>query len=102
MAYSIPAPEQMDMKGDVYNNWTFFRAQWENYEIATGLDKKEKKIRVATLLTIMGKECHQLQRYLHMTDAEREDPTKILDALQKHFEPKRNVIYERFLFNDCK
>ena len=64
-----------------------FRAQWENDEIATGLDKKDKKIRVATPLTIMGKESHQLQRHLHMQDADREDPTKILDALQKHFEP---------------
>ena len=42
MAYPvIPVPEPMDMKGDTYNNLTFFRAQWENYEIATGLDKKE-------------------------------------------------------------
>ena len=63
---------------------------------------KDEKIRVATLLTIMGKECHQLQMHLHMQDADREDPTEILDALQKHFEPNRNVIYERFVFYDCK
>ena len=48
MAYNIPAPEPMDMKGDVYNNWIIFRAQWENYEIAIRLDEKDEKIRVAT------------------------------------------------------
>lgn len=83
----------MVMKGDTYSNWVFFRKQWDNYEIATGLDKKDKKNLVATLLTVMGKECHQLQRHLHMLSADREDPTKILDALQSHFEPCKNVIY---------
>ena len=102
MAYHIPVPEPMDMKGDVYNNWTFFRAQWENYEVATGIDKKNNKIRLATLLSVMGKECHQLQRHLHMPTADRDDSKKVLDALQTHFEPTRNVIYERFVFNDCK
>lgn len=102
MAYHIPVPEPMDMKGDVYNNWMFFHAQWDNYEIATGLEKKDDNIRLATLLSVMGKECHQLQRHLHMPDADRADPKKVLDALQKHFEPTRNVIYERFVFNDCR
>lgn len=39
----------------VVSNWTFFRSQWENYEILIGLDKKENKIRDATLLVVMGK-----------------------------------------------
>src|SRR4029434_9734160 len=63
----------MDMKGDVYNNWTFFCAQWENYEVATGIDKKNNKIRLPTLLSIMGKECHQLQHHLHMPTEGRDD-----------------------------
>jgi hypothetical protein len=92
----------MDMKGDVYNNSNFFPAEWENDKIAIGQDEKDEKIRVATLLIIMGKECLQLQRHLHMQDADREDSAKIIDALQKHFEPNRNVNHERFVFNDCK
>ena len=102
MAYHIPVPEPMDMKGDVLNNWSFFRAQWENYEVATGLDGNDEKVRLATLLTVMGRECHQIQRHLHMSAEDGKDTKKVLDALQKHFEPTRNVIYERFVFNDCK
>ena len=83
----------MDMKGDVYNNWNFFPAEWENDKIAIGQDEKDEKIWVATLLIIMGKECLQLQRHLHMQDADREDSAKIIDALQKHYEPNRNVIH---------
>ncbi|KAK0135739.1 hypothetical protein N1851_028416 [Merluccius polli] len=55
---TIPVPELMDMIGDVYNNCTFFRAQWENYEIATGLNEKTDKIHLATLLTVMGPARH--------------------------------------------
>ena len=40
----IPVPSSMDCKGDVASNWDFFIAQWENYEIATGLDKKDDKV----------------------------------------------------------
>lgn len=98
----IPVPEAMNMKGDTYNNWTFFRSQWENYEIATGLDSKEEKIRVATLLTVMGKECYILQRHVDISETDRHVSKAILDALQKHFEPTRNVIYERFIFNTCE
>lgn len=56
-----------------------------NYEIVTGLDSKDKNIRVAALLTVMEKECHMLQQQLDIPSADRED------SLQKHFEPTQNV-----------
>ena len=37
-------------------NWSFFKAQYKNYEVATSLNKKQDDIRVATLLSLMGKE----------------------------------------------
>lgn len=42
-ARPILVPGPMDMKGYVFSNWMFFKAQWENYEIATGLNGKDKK-----------------------------------------------------------
>ena len=36
-----------------------------------------------------------------MTAAERKDPCTILDKLTNHFEPKRNTIYERYVFDSC-
>ena len=38
MGFSVPA--RKDVKDDMAQNWTFFRAQYENYEIATGLEKR--------------------------------------------------------------
>ncbi|CAB4034915.1 Hypothetical predicted protein [Paramuricea clavata] len=91
----------MAMKGDLPQNWAFFRAQYENYEIATSLDKKDEAVRIATLMSVMGRECFRIYQHIDMSGEDRKDIAKVLDALQKHFEPTRNVIYERFKFNTC-
>ena len=52
----IPVPHPIDMKGDLANNWEFFKKTWTNYKIAKELSTKMKKIRVATLLATTGKE----------------------------------------------
>ena len=35
-------------------NWKKFRRIWENYEIATHLNKQDSSLRVATLLSFIG------------------------------------------------
>ena len=40
--YQIPTPEQMNGRGDLPTNWKMFREAYEDYSVATGLDKKEE------------------------------------------------------------
>ena len=89
----------MDMKGDLASNWEFFQDSWKNYAVATKLDKKEPEIVAATLLSVMGKECLQVCRNLPMTEDERKNAESVLTKLSEYFEPKRNTIYERYVFN---
>ena len=52
------------MKGDLTNNWEFFKESWTNKKMTTELDMKNKKIRVATLLPTMGKKhCKYIATY---------------------------------------
>ncbi|KAL5020892.1 hypothetical protein ScPMuIL_000047 [Solemya velum] len=81
-ASNFPVPEKMEMKGDLRSNWKFFQSQWENYEIATGLDKKDAKIRVASLLSIMGKDCYRLYSHLDITEEQKKSIVEILTALK--------------------
>ncbi|KAK3737631.1 hypothetical protein QZH41_006456 [Actinostola sp. cb2023] len=46
----------------------------------------------------MGKECLQ---NLKLTEDERKDVKTCVQALAAHFKPKRNVVYERYVFNLC-
>ena len=57
---NFPIPAPMKVSGDRINNWEFFRQQWEDYELATGLDERPEAIRLATLRSVMGKDCLQI------------------------------------------
>ena len=65
ISWNVPHP--IDMKGDLANNWEFFKEPWTNYETATELDTKNEKIRVATLLAIIEEEALQTYRHLPIT-----------------------------------
>ena len=99
----IPAPEGMQMSGDLAKNWEVFRAEFEDFVLATGLNEKAEEVQAAALRRLMGSECRHI--YMHnviLDDDQKKDPTAILDALGEHFKPEKNVIYERYKFGCCK
>ena len=50
MMYSqLPTPPPMSLKGNLAEDWTFFRESWGSYKIATELDKKPKQVILETL-----------------------------------------------------
>ena len=61
---NFPVPAPMVCKGNLVANWEFLRQQWEDYEVATGLDKQSSKIRLASFRSVMGKDC--LQTFLNL------------------------------------
>lgn len=90
----------MVCRGDLTSNWEFFKQQWQDYEVATGLDQKSQAVRLATFRSVMGKECLQLFLNLNF-GTEAVTITSVLQALEDDFLPKRNVVYERYVFNSC-
>ena len=92
----------MKCQGDVAGNWEFLKRQWSDYESATGLDKREELVRLATLRSAMGRECLQILLNLNLNLSEEDKKIdKCLEALEKYFKPTRNVVYERYVFNTC-
>ena len=98
--YQIPSPDQMNCNGDIATNWKTFRESYEDYIVATGLDQKDKIIQVATLKSFMGIECKKILKRLQLSEDEMKDPKTILDKLQDHFLPVRNILYERYVFHN--
>ena len=100
MMYSqLPTPPPVSLKGYLAENWTFFRESWESYKIATELDKKPKPVILETLKVVLGRETYQIAKNLPVAD--RTDPDNSLQALTQHFEPQKNIIFERYLFNSA-
>ena len=77
MIYSqLPTPPPMSLKGNLAENWTFFRERWESFKIATELDKKSKPVILETLKVVLGRETYQIVKNLPVAD--RTDPDSFL------------------------
>lgn len=91
------------MSGDLASNWDNFRAEFEDYVLATGLRDKAKEVQAATLRRVMGSGCRHIHKHnLGLSAEQGKDPEVILDALEEYFKPARNVIFERYMFGICK
>ena len=88
----------MVCKGNVVNHWEFFLQQWEDYEVATGLDKQDSKIRLASLRSVMRKDCLQIFLNHRILDEHRNNVQTCLNVLENYFKPQRNVVYEWYVF----
>ncbi|XP_061749512.1 uncharacterized protein LOC133548218 [Nerophis ophidion] len=95
MASNIPPPEPMKMAGDTHGNWKNFRAEFEDYLLATGLNEKEKPVQAAALRRLMGNGCLHVYKYnLGLTVDQQKDAGAILEALEGYFTPPKNVTFE--------
>ena len=83
----LPVPEPMLCTGDMATNWKVFWEAYADYTMATELRKKEKAVQVATLKTVMGKECRQILGRLELSIEEINDEEIILTKLESYFEP---------------
>jgi hypothetical protein len=97
-SYQIPAPSKMKVSGELETNWKNVQEEYNDYEIATGLNEKDATVQVATLRSLMGSECRKRLANLHLTEDQAKDKKVVLESLAKEFTPKRNVLYDRYLF----
>ena len=98
---NFPVPSPMKISSYRVTNWEFFQQQWQDYELGTGLEHHPEPVRLATLHSVMGKDCLEIFLNLELTPEERASVTSSLKALEAYFKPKTNVVYERFMFNSA-
>ncbi|UYV75530.1 K02A2.6-like [Cordylochernes scorpioides] len=96
---NIPVPAPILINSQAAENWSFFKSQWDNYQVATELNKKDNNVIRATFLSLIGKDCFNVFLNLDLKEDEKNSLPKIIEALNNHFTPQKNVIYERYIFN---
>ena len=98
--FQIPPLDILELNdGSTASNWRTWVSAWNNYRLATKLDKEEEARQVATLLAVIRKEANKVFRTF--TWASPDDAKKISAVVSKFEEyciPRENTIYERFLF----
>ena len=77
-----------------------FEPKWNNYELAAGVARKDDDIREATLLTLIGDEAfHVYNAFTWDSDHDKVKIANVLEQFEKFGEPRKNTIFERYLFN---
>ncbi|XP_074624378.1 uncharacterized protein LOC141882321 [Acropora palmata] len=99
--FSLPPPPPLDIHdASVAEKWKRFKLAWDNYALATELNKKSEGVQVATFLTIIGEESWDV--YSTFSWAEEGDAKKlksVLDKFAEYCEPRKNIPFERYRFN---
>lgn len=59
----------------------------------------EAPLHVATFLPVLAKDANRIYIIIDVIEADRKDFEKMYNDLESHFEPLRNVLSKRFVFN---
>lgn len=96
MSFRPPGP--LVITENVSKDWTIFKNQFLLFLIATEADSKKDNIKVAQLLNVIGNEALAIFYTFQLGDTDKLKLEDVLDAFDKHFTPKTNVVYQRYLF----
>lgn len=94
----IAPPEELQMDGDLEAMWPLFRQRFLLYMKAAGASQWPNDQKVALFLTVAGPAALQLFNSFQMDPKEAEDLENVLAQFESYCMPRRNEIYERFLF----
>ena len=99
---NIPWPSALDVTIDPAEGFKQFKLGWNNYCIATGMDKwppEDERKKVSILINVIGSEALKKYDHFNINENEMSHCEKVLDIMQKKLVAEKNVIYTRYMFN---
>jgi len=94
----VQCPDQFDFSTP--GDWPKWKRRFQRYRKASGLTAKTDEEQVDTLIYLMGDQADDVLLTLGLTEGDKTKLQKVLDAFEKYFIVRRNVIYERAKFNN--
>ena len=96
----LQPPSALCLTGNLSENWRRFKQQFQIYLTATGIDQKEDGIKASTFLHVIGPESLEIYNtftFENAGDKNKLDP--IMGKFQTYCNPRKNLTYERHIFN---
>lgn len=94
--------EKLKMDGNISENWRKFKRNFEIYMIASGINSKGETVKINTFLNAIGDEAVDVYDTLNLTPAQRASYDEVIKAVEEFCKPKKNTVYERFVFYQRK
>lgn len=94
-------PDELQLEGNLEDNWNRFYRQFVNFLKIVKSNKTEEMdgpTKVAMLLNFIGDEANELFETFKLTDVEKNNYDKVVAAYIEYCKPKSNVLFERFKF----
>lgn len=99
---NIPLPSPLSIDKDIVQNFEYFVKSWHNYTVACGMDQwsdSDENKKVHTLLTAIGEKAMNKYNHFNLSENDKQTCEKVIKAIRNFLKGKKNVIYERAVFN---
>ena len=90
----LPVLEKHDSQAA--NKWKRFNHAWTSYSLATGLDGKDEKVQVTTLLTVIGEEAREVFAMFTWSTDDGNDSKicQVLSKFEEYCKPYHNITFK--------
>ena len=95
----LPPPKPLSSEENVAENWRRWIQQFRLYLNATRFDKKPAQMQCSTFLTVAGEEALKIFNTFGFSDEDKVKIDVVIKTFEEYCTPKKNVTYERYVFN---
>jgi len=93
-------PRELIISGNLSENWRRFEQQFDIYMTASGLSEKSDEQQAMTLLHVAGPDALDIYNgFQWETEGDQKKLAKVKEQYQEYCNPKKNITYERHVFN---
>ncbi|XP_073941702.1 uncharacterized protein [Choristoneura fumiferana] len=93
-AVQVKPPDEFTFRSE---DWEAWRKRFSRYLLLSGLEQRDDRTKIDLFLYTLGKNAEQLAKQLSVDKIT--DFNEVIQAFEAYFNPKRNVIYDRYKFN---
>lgn len=97
---TLQPPPQLSLEGNLSENWKRFKQLFEIYLVASSTVEKTDRVQAMTFLRIVGPDAVEIYNTFDwQEEEEKENLRNIMEKFEGYCNPKKNVTYERHVFN---
>ena len=98
---NVPVPPNIELSGNLANNWKQWKQVWSAYDLVTRLNEQKDEYGVAAFITCIGPKALAIHNGLpFQSEDEKKNLAKILELRESYCLGETNIIYERYRFNN--